>query len=38
MWDTNLKLLNWTTGILVSLRLIFCGNLTESIGVETYFA
>ena len=36
--DTKLKLSTQTMGILVCLELIFCGNSTECIGVETYFA
>ena len=36
--DTNPKVLTWTTGILIFLELIFCGNSTGCIGVETYFA
>ena len=37
--DTNLKLLTWTKRIRVCLGTdFFCGNSTECIGVETYFA
>ena len=36
--DTKLKLLTWSTGILVCLGTDFCGNSTGCIGVETYFA
>ena len=36
--NTNLRLLTWTTGILVSLGTdFFCGNSTGCIGVEAYF-